>query len=326
MPLTIFLLACSPETGVRSAEQVPPAEDPAVADDSSADPSPYVTDDTAAVAAPELTADQVGAAIEASIEAILAMDPYDIADAYESIWALRDDGTCPYYYPEYLELYDQYIWYDTCTATSGARFDGYGYYTAYHGYVGSYYTYDRYFSLYGSPVNMSLPNGETLTGSGSAYTYDIDYWAYGFRASTATIQGTWRWDGEAWADSWLGDGVSIDISFYGTQYLSGATYAQLNGSLADINEQITAVSFEDVYLMNAAAGTACASEPAGTIRIRDAVGGWYDATFSGPAYSGAPSFPAYCDGCVEVWWRGESLGETCPDTSALVGWVGRPWN
>lgn len=327
MVAMVLVFACSNETGVEAAEPAGSnTDEPAPAEDTTSDPSPYVVDDTAAVEAPELSPAQVGEAIEAAIAAIRGMNPNDIADAYESVWALRDDGVCPYYYPEYLELYDQYIWYDSCTASSGATFDGYGYYTAYHDYVGSYYTYDRYFSLYGSPVNLTLPNGETLTGSGTAYTYDIDYWGYGYRASNATIQGTWRWDGATWADSWLGDGVSIDIEFTGTQYLSGATYTSINGSLADINEQITAVNFDRLYLMNEAAGTSCSAEPGGTIRIRDAAGSWYDVTFSGPAYSGAPSFPAYCDGCVDVWWRGENLGETCPDTSGLVNWEGRPWN
>jgi hypothetical protein len=26
-----------------------------------------------------------------------------------------------------------------------------------------------------------------------------------------------------------------------------------------------------------------------------------------------------------VWWRGEVIGEACPDTSGLVSWETRPW-
>ncbi|MBM4392255.1 MAG: hypothetical protein FJ090_14135 [Deltaproteobacteria bacterium] len=327
MLLSIALLACSPETALTPFDPGSgPDELEELPSDSAEDPSPYIIDDSASAETPALTAAEVGTAIEAAIDVVRALSPHDIADAYESVWDLRDDGTCPYYYPEYVELYNQYIWYDSCTAASGASFDGYAYYSAYHDYVGSYYTYDRYFSLYGSPVNMTMPNGEMLTGSGTAYMYDIDYWAYSFRAANATIQGTWRWDGATFADSWLGDGVSIDLSVSGTQYYAGATYTSINGSLAEINDQISAVNFDSVYLMNSLTGTNCADEPGGTIRIRDAEGNWYEATFNGPAYSGAPSFPAYCDGCADVWWRGENIGEACPDTSGLVNWESNPWN
>ncbi len=322
--LSLCLLACAPE------RDLAPVAPEAVADASGGevdDPSPYVVVDTAEVTQPALTAEAVQAAVEAAIDAVLAVDPNDIADAYEGIWALRDDGDCPYYYPEYLELYDQYIWSDSCTSAAGATFDGYAYYSAYHDYVGSYYTYDRYFYVYGSPVEMTGPDGQQLVGSGTAYMYDIDYWAYGYRATATQLQGAWRWEGAQYADSWLGKGVSIDLTLYTTQYDGGgATYTSVNGSLSDIDDTITAVNFDSVYLMNAATGTTCDQEPGGTIRVRDAEGSWYDVTFDGPAYSGAPSFPAACDGCAEVWWRGELLGSACPDTAALVGWEERPWN
>jgi hypothetical protein len=323
MILSLVVVACSMDGNVQGVAPAPASDGASDAD--SGDPSPYIVDESGDEARPGLTAAQVGAAVEAAITAVRAVNPNNLADAYEAVWALRDDGTCPYYYPEYVEAYNQYIWYDSCTASTGAQFDGYGYYSAYHGFVGDYYTYDRYFYLYGSPVNVSMPNGEKLTGSGTAYMYDIDYWAYGFRSTNTTIQGAWRWDGETWAGTWLGDGVSIDISMSTTRYATGGTYTAVTGSLGEINDEITAVNFDNVYLMDAAAGTACADEPGGTIRVRDVEGGWYELTFNGPAYSGAPSFPAYCDGCAEVWWRGEVIGEACPDTSGLVSWETRPW-
>jgi hypothetical protein len=322
---SLWFIACTPETEVTPVVD-DPVVDPPVESDDDGDPSPYVVDDTDEITQPALTAAEVSDAVEAAIDALLMIDPNHLANAYEDIWALRDDGDCPYYYPEYLELYNLYIWSDSCTSAAGAGFEGYGYYSAYHDYVGSYYTYDRSFYVYAQPVEMTAQDGQKLVGSGTAYMYDIDYWAYGYRATATQLQGAWRWEGARYADSWLGAGVSIDISLYTTQYDNGgATHTSVTGSLADISDTITAVNFDAVYLMNAAAYTACDLEPGGSIRVRDEEGSWYSVTFDGPAYSGAPSFPATCDGCADVWWRGEHIGEACPDTSALVRWEDRPW-
>ena len=32
-----------------------------------------------------------------------------------------------------------------------------------------------------------------------------------------------------------------------------------------------------------------------------------------------------CDGCGELFFMGESLGELCPDLGPLMDWEGRPW-
>ena len=59
--------------------------------------------------------------------------------------------------------------------------------------------------------------------------------------------------------------------------------------------------------------------------IRDADGEWYQAIFDGPAFQGAEVFPPDCDGCGEVWFRGQRLGEVCPDFSAFTDWQDQPW-
>ncbi len=317
--MVLVLFACS------TPETAPAPADESAASDGALDPAPYLLDDTAAAAAPALDAEEVAEAIGASIEAVLALDPVHLADAYEGIWAGRDED-CPYYYPEYLELYDQYIWTDSCTSDQGYRFDGYAYYMAYHGYVGSYYTYDRYFYLYTSSMSIADPAGESLTGSGYAYYYDIDYWYYGYRAGYGLIQGTFDWEGPSYQDSWLSRRLSVDLAVASTYYPAGYRYLSLNGSLGDVSETVTAVNFDSVYLESANTGTACGLEPSGSIRVRDAEGTWYEVAFDGPAYSGATSFPAHCDGCGDVWWRGENLGVACPDFSALVSWESDPWH
>ena len=59
--------------------------------------------------------------------------------------------------------------------------------------------------------------------------------------------------------------------------------------------------------------------------MRDSEGEWYDVNFQGPPYQGARVLPNDCDGCGQVYYRGELLGEVCPDFSILTDWEDRPW-
>ncbi len=315
--LAAALASCATEKAAAPASEPTPT--------AVVDPAPYVVEDTGESATPSLSAEDVAAGITRAFSAALAVDPRDLADAYEGIWAERDEPACPYYYPEYLTLYNQYIWSADCTSEAGATFDGYAYYQGYQDYDGGYYTYDRYFYLYTSAATLTRSDGQRLTGSGYAYYYDIDYYAYAYKAAYSQIQGTFAWEGASFEDSWLARSISMDLYLYSYRYDTGQTYTTLNGSLADIDGGVTAVNFDSLYLENAATGTSCAAEPGGAVLLRDTAGTWYEVSFDGPAYSGAPSFPAYCDGCGSVYWRGDYLGEACPDFSSLTEWQDRPW-
>jgi hypothetical protein len=73
-------------------------------------------------------------------------------------------------------------------------------------------------------------------------------------------------------------------------------------------------------MLSTASGSECSSEPGGTVSVRDAEGEWYDVTFQGPVSGSSTSFPAECDGCGEVWFRGAPIGDVCPDLSTLQTW------
>ena len=83
--------------------------------------------------------------------------------------------------------------------------------------------------------------------------------------------------------------------------------------------------FDGVWIATEGQGSDCPIEPSGTISIRDDAGDWYDVEFQGPGYSGAASFPPECDGCGDVWYQGENLGQACVDFSAMTDWEGSPW-
>ena len=63
----------------------------------------------------------------------------------------------------------------------------------------------------------------------------------------------------------------------------------------------------------------------GNQQARDNAGQWYDVLFDGPLEYGEQVDPDLCDGCGQVWYRGEPLGEACVDFSHLLDWSGRPW-
>ncbi len=317
--MLLLALACSPESTL--ASRAPEA----AADEADAGSSPYLVDDSGSDAVPALTTDQVASGIEAAIAVAFTIDPALLFQATESIWSGRDDD-CPYYYPEYLELYNQYIWTDSCTAASGNGFSGSAYYYFWDGRYSYYYgTYLSYDYFYGDATFLRA-DGQALYSSGSAYYYDFDGLAYsGYRQPYALIQGAFEWTGPEYAATWLTAGYTLDLYTIGLEYSAGGRSISLDGSLGGLAGEVNAVTFGNVYSENLMLGTTCVSEPGGTISVRDGEGGWYDVHFDGPAFHGASVFPAACDGCGDAWWRGQSLGQVCPDFSALLGWEGRPW-
>lgn len=317
--MLLLLLACAPES--RLAAHATAANDP-----EDAGSSPYLVDDSGSDAVPALTADQIASGIESAIDVAFTIDPALLFDATASIWSGRDDGDCPYYYPEYLELYNEYIWTDSCTAASGNAFSGSAYYYAWDGRYSYYYgTYDRYDYFYGD-ASLSRADGQTLDASGTAYYYDFDGLDYsGYREPYSLLQGAFDWTGPEYAGTWLAASYTLDLYTVGLEYSTGGRSIVLDGSLGGLSGEVNAVTFGSLYSENLTLGTTCVTEPGGTISVRDNEGGWYDVHFDGPAFHGASVFPAACDGCGDAWWRGQYVGQVCPDFAALLGWEGRPW-
>jgi hypothetical protein len=294
------------------------------ADTAGDDPSPYVLDDSGAVEQAMFDAGEVALGITAAFEATFALDPILLADAHDTIWAQRDEG-CPAYDADYLLAYSRYSWNDDCVSESGAHFDGRAYFRGETATVYASYVYDRYLYLNTSSMLMTRADGQSLSAAGYAYYYDIDRSASGYVQSYLRLYGAFQWEGADYASAWFGSPPQMDLSISTTQYTAGSTYTSLDGSLSAISADITAVNFSSIWYENSTSN-ACAVEPGGTVRLRDSEGRWYEVTFDGPVRNGASSFPAWCDGCGAVWWRGEYLGEACPDFTRLLDWERRPWN
>ena len=126
--------------------------------------------------------------------------------------------------------------------------------------------------------------------------------------------------------TWLAGDVAMAMSSYSFYNQSnGGKYIYFDGSVSDPGGTLSGVYMSELLMANADGGSDCVLEPAGLVSVRDHDGNWYDVEFHGSPYWGASVFPLECDGCGEAWYRGEYLGEVCPDFTPLTDWEESPW-
>lgn len=252
----------------------------------------------------------------------MLLDPRPFHQVYEGIRAHGDAG-CPYYYDYYYETYGQHYWYDTCTTDDGTRFSGNGRSYSYSDYVSGDYTYDFLHYFYGS-AKLTTPQGDTLTASGYSHAYQGLH-TNGYTYTYQNMSGDYRWDGPEADGTWLSSDLSLDIYMSISEHPTAGKYVSLSSSLSGAQGPVNAMVMDGVVLYDEGRGSACPIEPSGTISLRDADGDWYDLDFHGPRAGATTVFPPDCDGCGEVWWRGQYLGDVCPDFALIMGWEEVPW-
>lgn len=314
-------------------------DDPGGATDDTAEddqPSDYIFEEEE----PEALLDAAGVekGISDGILAMLAIDPADLHDNYASVIAdpydavVNDGEDCPYYVDYYLEDYGYFYWSAACTARDDTYFSGYGISFDFDPFWSGGLHYDRYAYLSGT-FQITDPEGYLLEGSGYSYDYEYEYPGnYSYRYGQ--ISGTFSYNNPAAADSWLGQEMTVSLYMYSLNYNAwnpnyDGTNSQVNftftGSLGGLSGDINTIVLTDTFIYTAALGSACEAEPSGTISVRDSQGEWYDVYFQGPPYDGASVYPPDCDGCGQIYFRGDYLGDACPDFSPLTSWEDRPW-
>ncbi len=335
----LFLLplftACAPETGV-----TPTATDPGLSDSPPVDTAPdtadtgaqdtdtdlpgeYIYDEDTAAAL--LGPDEVAAAVEEAVTAVFSdVDPFLVLAAVDAAVSFEDEG-CPTYYDEYYTLYGYEYWYGGCETDDGSAFTGYLYGIHYEPFWSyGYYYYPDYGWWYGD-MAIDRADGQSyeLSGYWSMYRWEVMQPAQTYVYVYA--YGEPRWEGGTYGDTWLGQGASLSYTLTGGFDPQLGSWLSVDGGLSGLDGAANSVWFDGVYMATAGQGSSCDLEPSGTISIRDAAGDWYDVEFQGPAYVGASSFPPECDGCGDIWYQGQNIGQACPDTSRLVDWEGSPW-
>ena len=279
----------------------------------------------------KLTLPEIERAVEDAILLVRWVDPGKMHDAYDDSESFGDEY-CPNYDEEYLEERNQYHWRDACTVAAGGSFSGF----VYSNYWGDYttdngsYDYAGHATFRGS-ARVIDGRGNTFIAAGNSNYYERRHYQHGDRTFSLNMFGNFRSDHPRYYGTWLAEDLNVSITHSSTMYahradrIGGGFYVYWDASITGIAGEINSVRLSEIYMYSEDEGSMCEIEPSGSISIRDSEGNWYETEFDGPKYQGAGAFPPDCDSCGRVFWRGELLGEICPDFTLLTDWEERPW-
>jgi hypothetical protein len=265
---------------------------------------------------PPLDLPALEAALEQAALAVLAWDAQPVIAAYSGVLASSGTPACPPLVPD---GQGNTYWQGYCEATDGTMFSGY---LSDYRYVD---TYDPYSDLY--------LTGSTLSGNvalqGPLGTLDLEGQATfitglssdgSLQVVSSALYGGFYGEGPL-GSGWLAstaDARSLSISLFGYALPSlGGIVVGAEGS-AVVGEH--AVIFHAVQMGNEQIGSLCAIEPGGAVEMRDRYGRWVDILFHGPQVDLGGGDPLQCDGCGDVTWEGEPVGQVCPDLTPWYQW------
>ena len=300
------------------------------------EPTPWIyEDDGSDTVPPSLDAVAVAEAIEDSLGTLFDVNPAPVQDVFVDALDDRDDGGCPFVY----ETVDGYaavtFWQDSCAASTGAMYEGYGYMYVYDDYpAGDDLLLDGWAILLSGEVGGA--GGDTVEGSGVVSEIWGSNGYYDYRQRQ--LGGTFVIDGrllDASGVDWLDGSLqpNFDVSALYVPEINpdaptglDARQVSINGAFSGLAGDVETVAFEGVIVTEETVGSACDLEPAGTISVRAADGNWYDVVFDAPAELGEPmDDPSLCDGCGTAWFRGDQIEDVCVDFTRLLDWEGAPW-
>ena len=279
----------------------------------------------------DFSLDEIEWAMEEAIRIVRWIDPAKMHDAYDQVESDGDDN-CPNYDDEYYEENERFHWRDACSVGSGGSFSGYAYSNYWGEYTDENETYDYGGNAYfNGSARIEDSRGNTFIAGGSSSYYERYRTSTGDGTFYQNMNGNYRFDDPDYFGSWLAEDVSVSLYHSSTMYVDDADHygggfsVYWNASVSGLVGNINALQLTNIYMYSENTGSVCEIEPTGTISVRDNSGNWYEAEFDGPKYYDAGVFPPDCDGCGKVYWRGEYLGEVCPDFGLLVNWEERPW-
>jgi hypothetical protein len=303
MLLAIALLACG--------------KDDADSDVPVLEPSPYIYDEQDPPA-PTYTLEQIAAGVQAAVDEAAAIGPEPALAAYDAAM-MGQSGACPSWYDDG----DATFWYDQCTSETGTSFSGYAYTLSYVDVYDEAENTTTNGRAVFAAASVETGDGHRFAGAGTVYdlrtTQPSEDGSYVVTFDQILVQGAFEWDGPEADGTWIAEGVSPDL--YVIRYSADVlepTYFGVDGGLSPLAGDMVAVAFDEVTLTPIDFGSACDVEPAGTISVRGEDGSWYDVLFDGPTETD-PDVPAdECDGCGQVYYQGEPMGEACADFSAWL--------
>lgn len=290
-------------------------------------PSPYADDgDDPEAEPPSLSSEQVGVSAMAGLRAFVELQPDAVTEAFEAMMELEDG--CPEEQAAFSEGDASIItWYtEGCVTSTGLELRGGGRFETYTFVEGDRTGEGATLSSEGATMRLETSGGRWLELSGyvaheraSSPDGSDSYFEIGGRLSAdeTTAGGSPLLDGRSFAQGGL-------YSYVGGGYQVLGGQGSLGG---DVVSPALAFQFSDLLLVP----QACATEPAGTVSVRDDMGYWHDVVFDAATVEGdeEPVFePELCDGCGAYVVAGQLLGALCvepADVQALFAWEEFPW-
>ncbi|HHO51899.1 MAG TPA: hypothetical protein ENK18_13715 [Deltaproteobacteria bacterium] len=294
-----------------------PTAPPVVTEDDP--PSEYIYEEESP---PEPTASlaEISDALQDAIDTTLWVNAAPVSAAYNAAMATSSQQ-CPYFYT----TPDGTYWYDSCTAPSGASFDGYVFAYEAQGVLDPYsgMILDYWYAFGGATV--SVPGGDRLELGGLALVQEgtindgVDINVY-----VSQLQGSFAWDGAEAAGTWLETDIDPDLTLYITDIpLLNSASTFVDGGFGGLDGW--AIAFDENIIFDEVLGSSCDREISGTLGIRSPDGHWYDVRFDGPVDETDMVPQSECDGCGTAYFQGEEIGEVCTDFRPLLTWGAKPW-
>ena len=292
-------------------------------------PSPYAeSSGETGTESPTMQPDEVVQSAVAGLNAFIALQPDEVVAAYVAL--AQFDETCP----EDLTTYEEdgtttTLWYtEGCQTAAGLQVQGSGRHEIVAFDDGVESRTGASISAEGGTFSIAAPDGRSMTFSGFLYyeNFSGPEGNQGFLELAANVSA----DPATAAASPLMDG-SVDAS--GTLFSFAAGALKAVGGQGSISGPslgaARAFQFSDLLVL----AVECASEPAGTLSVRDDAGFWHDVVFDAAQYNletgDDPVWDASkCDGCGAYLAAGEPLGDACmtdADINGLLGWENYPW-
>ena len=232
--------------------------------------------------------------------------------AYQQIMSFADE-TCPS-----VSAGDGGSMWDTnCTATSGAVFTGF--ISRYDG-VREDVSQRR---MRGEAM-IDLPDGSQMVVAGELATAVSSGVAPSW---SSDITGVMRYDGALAAGTWVEAESDVNLGYTLVADVNGAVQSvEMDGNVAGLEGEVSAVVFND-FVLDLMHTWPCPQEPAGNLRLRDVDGVWATLTFdvTGTVEEGFSVPEGKCDGCGDLMFEEESLGEVCVDMSGMFATEVPPW-
>lgn len=261
----------------------------------------------------EYVAADVEEALQLAVDGLASLDTDPVLNAYHDAMD-SGEGYCPAYY----EQDGNTFWYASCSTSDGTTYDGYGFYNYYEDYItdddGNVWD-TEYIS---GAATVHEPSGSVFHVGG----YVQRSWtenAGGWQAHSDNYAGSFRVD-DSPAGSWLDQGLQPAIGIYRAWKAGsgGGAYFVAQGALGGLgNDGLVAAETDNLLAATQSVGVPCELEPAGTLTVRTANGGWWDITFDMNPETYA--LEGECDGCGTVTdAAGAVQGQACADFSPLL--------